>query len=133
MRDTPLPAQPTHSDEVIKSSRHVLAPVERASEILFGLIMVLTLTNSLDVAQAGREGVRTMPSARSAAIWPGASLTRFCISWVTWRIRRGDSSLFAPCAKLPIQKQRSALSLTSYRLWSHVSWSQRNSKRCTSG
>ena len=60
MRDTPLPAQPTHSDEVIKSSRHVLAPVERASEILFGLIMVLTLTNSLDVAQAGREGVRTM-------------------------------------------------------------------------
>jgi VIT family len=60
MKDTPLPTQPTHSDEVIKSFRHVLAPVERASEILFGLIMVLTLTNSLDVAQAGREGVRTM-------------------------------------------------------------------------
>ena len=60
MKDTPLPTQPTHSDEVIKSFRHVLAPVERASEILFGLIMLLTLTNSLDVAQAGREGVRTM-------------------------------------------------------------------------
>ncbi len=42
------------------ADRHVLDPVERVSEILFGLIMVLTFTGSLSVAEAGREEVRTM-------------------------------------------------------------------------
>lgn len=40
--------------------RRVLDPVERASEVLFGLIMVLTFTGSLSAATAGREEVRTM-------------------------------------------------------------------------
>jgi hypothetical protein len=43
-----------------KTSRRVLEPVERISEILFGLIMVLTFTCSLSVADAGRDDVRTM-------------------------------------------------------------------------
>lgn len=38
----------------------LLNPVERFSEILFGLIMVLSFTGSLGVATAGREEVRTM-------------------------------------------------------------------------
>jgi VIT family len=37
-----------------------LEPIERISEILFGLIMVLTFTCSFSVAEAGREEVRTM-------------------------------------------------------------------------
>jgi hypothetical protein len=41
-------------------SLRVLAPVERISEVLFGLIMVLTFTGSLSVAEAGREDVRVM-------------------------------------------------------------------------
>jgi len=40
--------------------RRVLDPMERVSEILFGLIMVLTFTGSLSAASAGREEVRTM-------------------------------------------------------------------------
>jgi VIT1/CCC1 family predicted Fe2+/Mn2+ transporter len=40
--------------------RSALDPAERISEILFGLIMVLTFTGSLSVAEAGREEVRTM-------------------------------------------------------------------------
>src|SRR4030095_1819511 len=44
----------------IKSSKRVLDPVERISEVLFGLIMVLTFTGSLSVAEAGRDDVRTM-------------------------------------------------------------------------
>ena len=40
--------------------RHVLTANERISEVLFGLIMVLTFTGSLSVAEAGREDVRTM-------------------------------------------------------------------------
>jgi hypothetical protein len=48
------------SDEAVKSSKRVLKPVERISEVLFGLIMVLTFTGSLSVAEAGRDDVRTM-------------------------------------------------------------------------
>src|SRR3982751_3258512 len=48
------------SIEPAKSSKRVLDPVERVSEVLFGLIMVLTFTGSLSVAEAGREDVRTM-------------------------------------------------------------------------
>ena len=47
-------------DDPIKSSRRLLEPVERISEVLFGLIMVLTFTGSLSVAEAGRDDVRTM-------------------------------------------------------------------------
>ncbi len=40
--------------------RRVLEPTERFSEILFGLIMVLTFTGSLSAASSAREDVRTM-------------------------------------------------------------------------
>ena len=40
--------------------RNALDPADRISEVLFGLIMVLTFTGSLSVAEAGREDVRTM-------------------------------------------------------------------------
>src|SRR3954447_26800920 len=43
-----------------KSSSRVLDPYERISEILFGLIMVLTFTGSLSVAEAKRDDVRAM-------------------------------------------------------------------------
>jgi hypothetical protein len=48
------------SDDSVKSSKRVLDPIDRVSEVLFGLIMVLTFTGSLSVAEAGREEVRTM-------------------------------------------------------------------------
>ncbi len=38
----------------------VLDSSDRVSEVLFGVIMVLTFTGSLSVAEAGREDVRTM-------------------------------------------------------------------------
>jgi hypothetical protein len=47
-------------EEVITSSKRVLEPHDRISEVLFGLIMVLTFTGSLSVADAGREDIRTM-------------------------------------------------------------------------
>jgi len=46
-------------DEIIQSSKRVLDPIDRVSEILFGLIMVLTFTGSLSVANAGHQDVRT--------------------------------------------------------------------------
>jgi VIT1/CCC1 family predicted Fe2+/Mn2+ transporter len=41
-------------------SKRVLEPIDRVSEVLFGLIMVLTFTGSLSVAEAGRNDVKAM-------------------------------------------------------------------------
>src|SRR3954447_14680751 len=47
-------------DDAGKSSKRILDPIERVSEVLFGLIMVLTFTGSLSVAEAERDDVRAM-------------------------------------------------------------------------
>jgi hypothetical protein len=47
-------------ESLTNPSEHLLDPMERISEVLFGLIMVLTFTCSFSVAGAGREEVRTM-------------------------------------------------------------------------
>ena len=47
-------------EEITKERRSILDPVERTSELLFGLIMVLTFTGSLSAATSGREEIRTM-------------------------------------------------------------------------
>lgn len=44
----------------IRPPKRVLDPDERISEALFGLIMVITFTGSLSVAEAGRDDVRVM-------------------------------------------------------------------------
>jgi hypothetical protein len=49
-----MPEQP------VRSSKDVLEPHERVSEVLFGLIMVLTFTGSLSIAEADGGDVRTM-------------------------------------------------------------------------
>ena len=48
------------SDDPTQAPRRLLDPVDRFSEVLFGLIMVLTFTGSLSAASAGRAEVRTM-------------------------------------------------------------------------
>jgi VIT1/CCC1 family predicted Fe2+/Mn2+ transporter len=45
---------------VAAMTARALQPVERIEEALFGLIMVLTFTCSMGVAEAGRDDVRTM-------------------------------------------------------------------------
>jgi hypothetical protein len=48
------------SDNSTKSGKRVLEPVERLSEFLFGLIMVLTFTATFNATGADRGDVRTM-------------------------------------------------------------------------
>ena len=48
------------ADQPTRSSKHALDPIDRISEVLFGLIMVLTVTSSLSIAEAGRDSIRTM-------------------------------------------------------------------------
>jgi hypothetical protein len=43
-----------------KPFRSILDPIDRISEVLFGLIMVLTSTSTLSVISAGRPEIRTM-------------------------------------------------------------------------
>jgi VIT family len=46
--------------EAPASAKRALDPIDRVSEILFGLIMVLTFTGTLGAAEAGREDVQIM-------------------------------------------------------------------------
>jgi len=48
------------SAHTTQPAKRVLDPPERMSEMLFGLIMVLSFTCSLSAATAGREEVRTI-------------------------------------------------------------------------
>src|SRR5262249_8327813 len=43
-----------------RASRRILDPPARISEILFGVIMALTFTTTIDAANAGRADVRTL-------------------------------------------------------------------------
>jgi hypothetical protein len=43
-----------------QKAKRILDPIERISEVLFGLIMVLTFTGSFSAAQAGRADIREM-------------------------------------------------------------------------
>ena len=120
------------SDHAIKSSKRVLDPIDRVSEVLFGLIMVLTFTGSLSVAEAGRDNVRTMLIGAL-----GCNLAWGIIDAVFYLMgclaeKGGDSSLFARCAKPPIPDKRSASSPARCHRWSPPFCNRRNSKRCTS-
>jgi hypothetical protein len=55
---SPAANTPTIKDP--ERTKRLLDPVERISEILFGLIMALTFTCTLSVAESSREDVRTM-------------------------------------------------------------------------
>jgi hypothetical protein len=48
------------SNETTRSRKRLLDPYTLIAEILFGLIMVLTFTGSLSVADSGRDDVRMM-------------------------------------------------------------------------
>ena len=56
----PMAASPLCASRNRPVNRRVLDPAERISEVLFGLIMVLTFTGSLSIAEAGREDIRAM-------------------------------------------------------------------------
>jgi VIT1/CCC1 family predicted Fe2+/Mn2+ transporter len=62
-------AMPPATD--LTEERRILDPIDRNSEILFGLFMVLSFTGTLSVTSAGRDDVRTMLVAAIAcnAAW----------------------------------------------------------------
>ena len=69
--------------------KRVLDPVDRASEIVFGLLMALSFTGSLSVASAGREEVRTMMAAALGCnlAWGLADAVMYLVGIVVERAR----------------------------------------------
>ena len=53
-------AATSRDDPFTTESRRLLQPVDRISEILFGLLMAVTIVGSLSIATAGKEEVRTV-------------------------------------------------------------------------
>jgi hypothetical protein len=51
---------PDKNQQTRKPRKRLLDPIDRTSEVLFGLIMALSFTCSLSVSEAGREDVHTM-------------------------------------------------------------------------
>jgi hypothetical protein len=87
------------------SSKRVLEPIDRVSEVLFGLIMVLTFTGSLSVAEAGRSEVRTMLIGALGCNLAWGIIDGVLYLMAAWRKKGGDCSRFAPCARPPIQRK----------------------------
>ena len=58
----------------------VLDPIERVSEVIFGLLMAMTFIGSLSVATAGREEVRTMMITALGCNLAWGLATRSCTS-----------------------------------------------------
>ena len=75
----------------MKPFKRVLDPIDRVSEALFGLIMVLTFTGSLSVAEAGRDDVwnlRLYVAGQSAkCVAAVRNLNAFCEAHLAGRYR----------------------------------------------
>ncbi|MGQ0578256.1 MAG: hypothetical protein ACT4PQ_05015 [Betaproteobacteria bacterium] len=67
----------------------VLDPIDRVSEIIFGLIMALTFTGSLSAATAAREEIRTMMFAALGCnlAWGLVDAVMYLVSTLTERTR----------------------------------------------
>jgi VIT1/CCC1 family predicted Fe2+/Mn2+ transporter len=76
--------------EVASNGRgRVLDPIERVSEVIFGLLMAMTFIGSLSVATAGREEVRTMMIAALGCnlAWGLADAVMYLVQTMTERTR----------------------------------------------
>jgi hypothetical protein len=73
----------------IEPPARVLDPVERTTEVMFGLLMALTFTGTLSVATAGREEVRTMMLTALGCnlAWGLADAVMYLVRTVTARTR----------------------------------------------
>src|SRR5262249_53914817 len=67
----------------------VLDPVDRVSEVIFGLLMAMTFVGSLSVATAGRQEVRTMMITALGCnlAWGLADAVMYLVRTVTERTR----------------------------------------------
>ncbi len=78
------------ADSFTTQSKRLLDPIDRISEILFGLLMAVTIVGSLAIATAGREDVRTVLYAAFGCnlAWGLADAVMFLIRTLTEKTRK---------------------------------------------
>jgi VIT1/CCC1 family predicted Fe2+/Mn2+ transporter len=76
--------------------KRVLDPVERVSEVIFGVLMAMTFIGALNVAEAGREDVRkAMIAALGCNLaWGLADAVMYVVGTLTERTREGARLTF---------------------------------------
>jgi hypothetical protein len=83
------------TDEVAVERRRLLDPLDRVSEVLFGLIMAVTIVGSLSIATAGQAEVRTvLIGALGCNIaWGLVDAVMYVLRGMAERARNGHPSL----------------------------------------
>ncbi len=78
------------NDSFTTESKRLLDPVDRISEILFGLLMAVTIVGSLSIADAGRDEVRTVMIGAFGCnlAWGLADAVMFLVRTATEKTRR---------------------------------------------
>ena len=96
----------------------LLDPVDRISEILFGLIMAVTIVGSLSIATAGQDEVRTVMMAALGCnlAWGLVDAVMYVVRTVTERTR--NRTLCA--AGLPAPNAETAQRLIAQALPDHI-------------
>jgi hypothetical protein len=86
----------------------ILDPIDRISEVLFGLFMVLTFTGTLSVATAGRDDVRTMLIAAIGCniAWGFVDAVMYILRTLVDRSRRATLLAALRTSTQPDQAQR---------------------------
>jgi hypothetical protein len=76
-------------DHFTTESKRLLDPVDRISEVLFGLLMAVTIVGSLSIAEAGRDEVRTVMIGAFGCnlAWGLADAVMFLVRTVTEKTR----------------------------------------------
>ena len=79
----------------VAQSRRLLEPLDRVSEVMFGLIMAVTIVGSLSIATAGHTEVRAvLIGALGCNIaWGLVDAVMYVLRGVAERARRGEPSL----------------------------------------
>jgi VIT1/CCC1 family predicted Fe2+/Mn2+ transporter len=97
MSETPTPRR-----------RRLLEPIERFSEVLFGLIMALTFTGSLSAAESGRQEIRTMLIGALGCnlAWGVVDAVMYLITTLTQRSRASRELRDIKAATDPIEAGR---------------------------
>ena len=84
--------------ELVEERRRLLDPVDRVSEILFGLIMAVTIVGSLSVATAGRNDVSVVlwGALGCNLAWGLVDAVMFLVRTATERTRNSEPHVLRP-------------------------------------